>query len=136
MSVTMIETMEGLTLLMDEECVMLGGADGHARIAELAAAKQKLTARLESQIAFHDREQPRWREQLSPEMSHVIRRMQDAAARNARILRRQIELSQDLLEAIALEAQRLAGLRVDTYGDGGAVSRFNQPAPMTINARA
>ncbi|RST30715.1 flagellar protein FlgN [Sphingomonas ginkgonis] len=136
MSEAMVEAMEALTALMDEECTLLKGGVDHQGVAAIAAAKQKLTARLEAQTVFLDREEPGWRERLSPEMLHLTRQMQQSAARNAAMLRRQIELSRDLLDAIAAEAQRLTGLRVDTYGDQGAISRFDQPAPLAINARA
>lgn len=135
MSAAFLETMESLTELMEQENALLNRPNGHREIGALAAAKLKLTARLEAQIAFLDREQDGWRSQISPEVAQVVRRMQQVAAANGRVLKRQILLSHELLEAIAGEAQRLAGLKVDTYGEQGALSRFEQAAPVAVNAR-
>jgi len=138
MSVIMIETIRSLTsLMLDETRLLTTGR--RAELGELAAAKMRLTARLEKQVAAHERDDPHWQEGLSGEdktaFAQAVEEMQLVATDNARHLLRQIELSRDLMEAIVEEARRIDGHQSSTYGSGGGLQRFELPAPIAVNSR-
>lgn len=134
---SLIQTMRSLVAVMDEETVLLRNGRRDA-VGELAAAKLKLTAQLEKDVAERDRERRDWREQLDASSNEMLAEATDAlqrsAAENASLLQRQIDLSRELLDAIAAEAKRLGGTQSETYAAGGALKRVDQPAPISINA--
>lgn len=138
MNEVLVETMRSLTGLMREESGLLTQGRRH-EIAELAAAKLRLTAQLEKQVAAAERQDPDWQQRLGgkerDEFVAAVQAMQEEAAENGRRILRQIELSRELMEAIAAEAKRLGGTRSEVYGSAGAVQRSELPAPISINAR-
>lgn len=131
------DTLRSLTAIMTEETALLriGRRDS---VAELAAAKIKLTAQLERLVAEREREDAHWRERLEPEpaaeLAEAIEGLQAAAAENAQVVRRQIDLSRELLDAIAAEARRLTGTTSETYAPQGTLRRLDLPAPISVNA--
>lgn len=134
----MIDIIHSLTSLMLDETRLLS-TGRRAELGELAAAKLRLTARLEKEVAARERDDARWQERLPAEeqatLAQAIEGMQQAATENGQHLLRQIELSRDLMEAIVDETRRIDGHQSSTYGAGGGLQRFELPAPIAINSR-
>ena len=68
-------------------------------------------------------------------LSATVAMLRDASAVNADVLERQIELSTELMAAIAQEAQRLMGTRKAAYGAHGGLLGMDLPAPISLNTR-
>jgi flagellar biosynthesis/type III secretory pathway chaperone len=139
MAADTIDLVRSLAAVMREETEALGAPAGGAVLAELAAAKQRLLAMLETRAARVERETPGWRETLEPpareELLAALAELRDAAAPNAAALERRIALSLDLMAAISAEAQRLSGRRHAVYGAAGGISRPQLPSPIAVNSR-
>ena len=137
MNLAICETVEALLNIIEDESAHLKSGATH-QVRELAAAKLKLTAQLEKLLAEQERTGPNWRELLphdeASDLADAIRRLQAAAEENALLLKRHIELSRDLLGAIAAEAKRLAGTRSETYVASGDMRHLDLPAPISVNA--
>lgn len=131
------DTMTSLTALMNEEVVLLGAAGEIGRLNAVAAAKGRVTATLESQIAALERTEPDWRSKAAPDelaaLAQGLEQLQQAAVANAGSLARHIDLSRELLDAVAVEARRLSGARAETYGASGGLRHLDLPAPISIN---
>lgn len=136
---TLTDAMVSLTSLMEEESEILVRALRDPKLREIAEAKQRLAGRVESEIARLDREQSGWLGRLPPdaraELADVTRSLRDAATVNAHVLERQIELSGDLVDAIAAEARRVSGARNTIYGARGGMERAEGSAPISVNTR-
>lgn len=134
---SLIDLVASLADLMEQESVLLE-AGGPADLGELAGAKLRLTARLERESATRARKDPAWQTALAPgprkELATSVSRLHRAASVNHRLLERQIDLSRDLLDAIAGEAKRAGGTRFETYGARGGLLRSELPAPISVNA--
>jgi hypothetical protein len=52
----------------------------------------------------------------------------------ARVLERQIDLSTEMMGAVAAEARRVTGSRSSIYGARGRVARSDAAAPISVNA--
>lgn len=128
-----------LTAVMEEETGRLLKPGRHADMAEMAAAKGQLVAALEARNAVLARERPDWMQRLEPDarlrLAGLVRELSQASILNARVLRRQIDLSTEMMAAVAAEAQRLTGARNATYGHRGALSRTEQATPISLNTR-
>lgn len=139
MSDALLETVESLIAIMEAETAALALPDWDKGLAELAAAKLRLTGTLEAQAAALSREQPDWLDavvtQGAGELGHALDRLRTTAETNARVIGRQIDLSRDLLDAVADEARRIAGTRQDVYGAEGSLTRTVDPAPVAVNAQ-
>lgn len=139
MTVQLIDAMVSLTALMEEESEQLARKAYVPELGEIAAAKLRLTGRIEADFARLKRESPDWAEKLDAEertqLSDASRNLRDASTINQQILSRQIELSVEMMGAIAAEAQRLSGTRSTTYGACGGLGGMDAPAPISINAK-
>ncbi len=139
MTAQLIDAMVSLTSLMEEENDKLARNPYVPELGEIAAAKLRLTGRIEAEVARLKREGKDWMEALETEareeLTEVSRNLRDASAVNQEILARQIELSSEMMAAIAAEAQRLTGARAATYGATGGMGGMDAPAPISINAR-
>lgn len=139
MTAQLIDAMVSLTALMEEESERFARKAYIPELGEIAAAKLRLTGRIEADFARLKRESADWAEKLDEEerlqLSDASRNLRDASAVNQQILSRQIELSVDMMGAIAAEAQRLTGTRSTTYGACGGLGGMDAPAPISINAR-
>jgi len=140
MTEQLIDAMVSLTHIMEEESEQLAKAPYFPELPEIAAVKLRLTGRIEAEVARMKREAPDdWAERLEPEareqLAEASRCLRDASSVNAQILKRQIELSTEMMGAIAAEAQRLTGTRNTVYGACGALAASEAPAPISINAR-
>jgi flagellar biosynthesis/type III secretory pathway chaperone len=140
MTAQLIDAMVSLTQIMEEESEKLARVPFFPELPEMATAKLRLTGRIEAEVARMKREAPDdWAERLDPEtrdqLADASRGLRDASAVNAAILKRQIELSADMMGAIAAEAQRLTGSRSTTYAACGGLAGTDMPAPISLNAR-
>ena len=128
-----------LTAIMEEETGRLLQPGRHADMVEMTAAKGQLVAALEARGAALARERSDWMEQLEPSerlrLAGLVRDLNQASILNARVLQRQIDLSSEMMAAVAAEAQRATGARNATYGQHGALSRTDQATPISLNAR-
>ncbi len=140
MTEPLLDAMLSLTALMEEESEKLALNPYLPELPEIAAAKLRLAGQIEAAFARLKREAPEdWAAELDPEarerLAEASRCLRDASRVNAQILARQIELSVDMMAAIAAEAQRVTGSRSSTYGACGGLSGMDAPAPISINAR-
>jgi flagellar biosynthesis/type III secretory pathway chaperone len=136
----LVDAMVSLTSLMEEESERLSRTPYIPELGEIANAKLRLAGRIEAEVARLKRECPDdWLESLAQEdrgtLAEASKALRDASIVNSRILSRQIELSADMMAAIAAEAQRLTGSRSTTYGACGGIAGLDAPAPISINAR-
>ncbi len=139
MTAHLIDAMLSLTSLMEEESEKLSRTPYLPELPEIANAKLRLTGRIEAEVARLKRGSDDWLTQLDADtrlqLADASRNLRDACTVNAQILSRQIELSVEMMAAIAAEAQRLTGSRSSTYGAGGGLGGMEAPAPISINAR-
>lgn len=133
-----IDTIVSLTAIMEEETARLLSPVRHRDFAEMAAAKVKLVASLETMSAARERTQPEWMSALDDETRETLRSavgaLAEAARINASVLERQIDLSTEMMGAVATEARRLSGSRSAIYGASGIVSRTEGATPISVNA--
>jgi hypothetical protein len=133
-----LDTIVSLTAIIVEETARLEAPGRHGDFAEMAAAKIKLVAKLETEAAVRERTGDDWRAKLSEEardkLTSAVRDLEIAAAANARVLERQIDLSTDMMAAVAGEARRVTGSRSLIYGARGRVARSDTAAPISVNA--
>lgn len=133
----LIDTVRSLNALMREETEILLSAGPRRDVEEIAAAKLRLTATLETQMVALGREDEAWRDALAPEpraaLAEALEEMQSVSAENAQVLLRQIELSRDMMDAIADEAKRLSGTRSQTYRASGGLFQLDQTTPISVN---
>jgi hypothetical protein len=65
----------------------------------------------------------------------AIAALHDASAINAEVLRRQIDLSSEMIAAVAAEVQRLTGTNSATYGAHGGLFQAGQATPISLNTK-
>lgn len=139
MTAHLIDAMLSLTALMEEESEKLARAAYLPELPEIANAKLRLTGRIEAEVARLKRGSEHWLAELDADtraqLADASRNLRDASTVNAQILSRQIELSVEMMAAIAAEAQRLTGSRNSIYGASGDLGGIEAPAPISINAR-
>ncbi|MEN9932284.1 MAG: hypothetical protein RIS17_857, partial [Pseudomonadota bacterium] len=102
----MTDAMASLTILMKAETEALQAPlHGDADLAEVAAAKIRLTAVIERCVAQLHREGPDWMARLTDadrqQLMGAIEALDTAASRNRDMLERQLQLTGDLIDAVA-----------------------------------
>lgn len=134
-----IDTVISITSLMEEESDRLVFRGRHPELPEIAEAKVRLVALLEAQTAQLERERPGWQRELAPEeharLVDALVHLRDASTINEKILSRQIQLSTEMMGAVAAEAQRLMGTTNATYGAHGRLFQMDQATPISLNTR-
>ena len=139
MAAEIVDIVRSLTLIMEEETARLRGADSGGVLAEMAAAKARLVGLLEAKSAALSRHDATWLDALDPEpraeLMVALADLKQASGPNAAMLERHIELSLDLIAAVAAEAKRLSGSRSAVYGRSGGLSRVDLTAPISVNSR-
>lgn len=137
MPADLLDLVQSLTQLIGEETALLGQPGGYRRIGALATAKARVVALIETRLAQLARETPDWVETLEPAvragLAEASETLMHAARANGAVLARQIALSDELLAAIAQEAQRRTGATATAYGAGGLLWSTEQAAPIAIN---
>lgn len=138
MSIEFIDIITSLTAIMEEETARLRAPGRHRDFAEMAAAKIKLVAALEVEMTGQMPTPAQWLDLQDDDardlVATAINRLGVAAQDNAIVLARQIELSTEMMGAVAAEARRLSGMRSAIYGASGVVSRLELATPISINA--
>lgn len=133
----LIDIIDSLTLIMEEETAALQRSGRHPQQREMVDAKLRLVAALEVRVSQIARGDIDWLDSLDmttrSQLLQTLARLRDAAAPNARLLSRQIDLSTEMMGAVASEAIRIAGKRGVTYGAGGGLARTNVSTPISIN---
>ncbi|WP_380874094.1 hypothetical protein ACFB49_45720 [Sphingomonas sp. DBB INV C78] len=133
-----MDVMASLTLIMNEETERLGMRERGRDLAELAAAKVRLVGVLETELARLERERPDWAKAMDEEgreqLTATLLALGDASAANAAILERQIDLSIEMMGAVASEARRLANRRAATYSAAGGLTNADLAAPISVNS--
>ena len=134
----LIDIIQSLTALLEEETDLLTSPGRRPDLPELVTAKARLTGMLEARVTRLAREHPDWAETMDGEarrrFAASAQVLCDAATTNGRVLQRQIELSAELMTAVASEVQRLAGARSATYSPRGRLLEAERTAPISINA--
>lgn len=138
MAADIIDIMSSLTLIMNEEVARLQTRQHNNDLNELVTVKLRLTGLLEQEMARLNRSQPDWasalEEQERDRLSETLVELTKASAANASLLERQLELSSEMMEALATEARRLAGKRASTYCAEGGLSPLDLATPISINS--
>lgn len=133
------DIMRSLARLMGEESDYLAQGGRPAEIAALGQAKSRLIGQLEAVCAERDRTESDWLRDLGDsgwqDLLDAAAGLREAAALNEKVIRRQIELSRELLDEISAEARRLGGARQQTYRRSGALQQRDSSAPVAVNTR-
>lgn len=136
---TMLDIARSLAMIMAEETEELSGRGQCADHAETVAAKRRLVAQLDTEIARLNREMPDWRQRSSEEenaaLSEAMATLRDAAASNLAVVERHLSLSNEMIDAVAAEARRLTGNRGLSYRDTGAIMQRSGTSPISVNTR-
>jgi flagellar biosynthesis/type III secretory pathway chaperone len=134
-----IDIVRSLVTLMREETKQLLSTEPSLELEEIASAKARLVGQVEARTVQLAREQPDWRERLDPvdreALTEVLAELCEVSAENGKALERQIQLSVEMLDAIAAEAKRLSGTQTETYCMRGDVSRVELATPISINTQ-
>ena len=134
-----IDIVRSLVTLMREETKQLLSTEPPRELEEIASAKARLVGQVEARTVQLAREQPDWRERLDPvdreALTAVLAELCEVSAENGKALERQIQLSVEMLDAIAAEAKRLSGTQTETYCMRGDVSRVELATPISINTQ-
>lgn len=137
MTMNLHEMMTSLAVLMKEETAQLRVSPYQPDLEECAAAKARLASDLANATAKRDRETPGWREALDNEEREMLgaaaRRLSDAAKENADVLKRQLDLSGELMDALLASAKKGRKGGVSTYGESGSLSN-SKGGPVSVNA--
>lgn len=135
----MLDVSGSLTRLMRDEGAALLEHGRCAEHAEIVAAKRRLAGQLDGEIARLNREMPDWLQQLGEDarvaLHAAVADLGEAAAANARIVERQLSLSNDMIAAVAEEARRLSGNRGSSYQESGAMAHRVGTSPISVNTR-
>lgn len=133
------DVLTSLLLLMEEETQYIRSFTFDPTLPELAATKIRLIGQLEHIAATIARDERDWSAALSDEdrvhLTDILRTFETTAADNRAALKRQIDLSVELIGAIATEAKRQAGRASSTYGAAGTLSVYDPTMPIAVNSR-
>lgn len=139
MTEQLLVTIRSLVALMVEESAAIERGGWPTDIAPLAEAKARLIGALEAASAEAARVNPDWLDRVRgperKELLEAVDALRKAAAHNAAVVARQIDLSKELLGAIAGEARRLGGTSQQTYRRSGTLKKRDDLAPVAINTR-
>ena len=139
MASDLMDAVRSLTLIMREETERLASRGRSPELAELAAAKQRLVAILDSRTAQLTREDPEWLQSLPDEQRQELLEslgdMKEASTVNSAALQRHIQLTLEMMAAITAEARRITGARHSVYGSAGGLARIELAQPISVNGR-
>ena len=137
METDLLDLFRSLTSISAEETLLLQhGRRGE--IAELVAAKTRLVGAVDSEVARLDRTNPAWRDALPADMraelAELAEQLRDICANNGAALKRQIDLSNEMMAEIAADARRRRGSGSAAYGSSGAMTGAGAAVPISVNA--
>lgn len=131
---SLVEHLRSLAAVVAEESAILSDPTRGGVPPTLVEAKLRLVGAVEAAVSGS----PDWRAALSPDERAAAEPLLVALgpdmAANAELLRRRLDLCEDLMAAIGAEARRLTGGRSVTYGALGALARTDRAAPIAVNA--
>ena len=134
----MIELMTSLTMVLTEESAQLRRQTTNGELRELASVKNRLVGMLQYELAQRERLDPDWAAQMEDEkraaLSRVVKTLAEASAANRAVLQRQLELTTDMIDALAQEARRTSGRRASTYQADGDLTPLDLAPPISINS--
>lgn len=135
----LVDAISSLASLMNEETARLGAPGRAADLGELVTAKTRVAGALEGMVTRRAREDADWIARLDTEQRErllaALAELREAATSNAAVLDRQIELSRELMTAVAAEVKRLSGSRHTVYGAAGGLAETDSATPITVNSR-
>ncbi len=137
METDLIDLFRSLASISEEETLLLHhGRRGE--VAELVAAKTRLVGAVDTEVARLDRTNPAWRDQLDApvrtELAELAGRLREICATNGAALKRQIDLSNEMMAEIAADARRRRGSGSAAYGASGAMTGGSLAVPISVNA--
>ncbi len=139
MASNLVDPIRSLTAIMLEETEKLQSPGRSPELAELAVAKQRLVAILDTRTAQLTRQDAAWLEALPEEtreeLMQALSELKDASASNAVVLERHIQLTLEMMSAITAEARRISGARHAVYGSAGGLSRIELATPISVNSQ-
>lgn len=137
METELLDLFRSLASISEEETVLL--AQGRrGEIAGLVQAKSRLVGAVDHEVARLDRTSPNWRDALNPEvraeLAELAARLRDICAANGAALKRQIDLSNEMMAEIAADARRRRGSGSGAYGASGGLAFAGTTVPISVNA--
>lgn len=137
METELLDLFRSLASISEEETMLL--AQGRrGEIAGLVQAKTRLVGAVDNEIARLDRTNPNWREMLDPdvraELTELAVQLRDICAANGAALKRQIDLSDEMMAEIAADARRRRGTGSGAYGASGGLAFSGTAVPISVNA--
>lgn len=139
MAAELYDLLSSLTALIEAENDALVAPGPLPDIREAMTAKARLVAELERHLLLLDESEPGWAKAMSEEergrLAGAIGLVRDAAAGNATLISRFIEISSGMIAAVSAEIQRLSGARVEGYGATGQLHRTDRASPIALNRR-
>lgn len=137
METDLIDLFGSLASISEEETLLLTHGRRGA-ITELVQAKARLAGAVDTEVARLDRTSPGWRDALAPEtraqLVELAGRLRDICAANGAALKRQIDLSDEMMAEIAADARRRHGSGSAAYGASGAMAGAGVAVPISVNA--
>ncbi|HEX8484343.1 flagellar biosynthesis protein FlgN [Sphingomonas sp.] len=130
----LIETVTSLSLILDEENERLRDPASAPLPEALVAAKLRHVGTIEA-MGVRLAEVQGADTAAAARLIELIPIMLAKVEANAALLRRRMALCDELMGAIAAEAQRLSGGRSTTYGALGTVARRDRSTPISINSQ-
>ncbi len=134
-----LDTANSLVALMRDETHDLEAAGQHPDHDEIAAAKMRLVATLETEVSRLNREEPEWLSKLGENdrstLSEAMGVLRDTAENNQVILKRHLDLSTQLIDAVSYEAKRVTGNGGISYQSSGAIAPHDKSSPISVNTR-
>jgi flagellar biosynthesis/type III secretory pathway chaperone len=137
METELLDLFHSLASISEEETLLLT----HGRRGEitgLVQAKTRLVGAVDTEVARLDRTSPAWRDALDPdtraELAEITGRLRNICAANGAALKRQIDLSDEMMAEIAADARRRHGSGSSAYGASGAMAGAGMAVPISVNA--
>ncbi|USI72009.1 flagellar biosynthesis protein FlgN [Sphingomonas morindae] len=135
----LIELMHSLTLVIREETEVIEAHGRSAELRELVRVKHRLIGIVESELARRDREAPGWAQALDEadraRFLPAVEALCEASDANATLLRRRLELTGELIQAMTNEARRLSNRNRFIYGADGDMAPPTEMPPISFNNR-
>ena len=137
METELLDLFRSLASISEEETLLLTHGR-RSEIAGLVQAKTRLVGAVDTEVARLDRTNPGWRDTLDPEtraeLFEVAGRLRDICAANGATLKRQIDLSDEMMAEIAADARRRRGTGSGAYGATGGMAFAGTAVPISVNA--
>jgi flagellar biosynthesis/type III secretory pathway chaperone len=137
MQTDLVDLFRSLISITEEETLLLR----HGRRSEIPAlvqAKTRLVGAVDGEVARLDRVMPQWRDalpaELREELADLAVRLREVSAENGATLKRQIDLSDEMMGEIAADARRRRGGASAAYGASGMMAGAYTAIPISVNA--